>query len=154
MDQSNEPLGFFDLPRELRNIIYGDCGYYTLSEGSPTMDLVGVELTRHCVPNLRLVSRQCKAEFEEEMSRRDEEDSLSICFMNTPRKGSSTPVSRTFAAKGRRINHNLFGVCVIRPKGTSCTGLPPTFSKTVLLIRPIAQLRRVTLTCSTDRLNI
>lgn len=154
MDEIDKPLGSFDLPRELRDIIYRECGYYTLREGSPTLNLVEVELTKHCAPDLRLVSRQFKAEFEEEMSRGDGEDSLSICFMNTPRKGSPMPRSRTFAAKGRRINHNLFAVCVIRPKDTSYTGLPATFTHTVLFIRPIAQLRCLTLTCSTDRLNI
>lgn len=100
MDETDKPLGFFDLSRELRDMIYHECGYYTLREGSPTLNLVEVELTKHCSPDLRLVSRQFKAEFEEEMSRQDGEDSLSICFLNTPRKGSSTPVKKNVRRQG------------------------------------------------------
>ncbi|KAI7266523.1 hypothetical protein KC345_g8174 [Hortaea werneckii] len=53
MDENDKPLGFFDLPRELRNIVYRECGYYKLREGSPTLFLVEVELTKHCCPDLR-----------------------------------------------------------------------------------------------------
>lgn len=154
MDETDKPLGFFDLPRELRNMIYHECGYYTLREGSPTLNLVEVELTKHCSPDLRLVSRQFKAEFEEEMSRQDEEASLSICFMNTPKTACFGTVSDMYAATARRTSQNLFTVCIIRPKGASNTLPPPTFAQTVLSIRPNAQLRQLSLTCSINRANV
>ncbi|KAI7157710.1 hypothetical protein KC349_g5403 [Hortaea werneckii] len=154
MDETHKLPGFFNLPRELRNVIYRECGHYTLREGCPTLNLVEVELTKHCAPELRLVNRQFKAEFEEEMSRQDGEASLSICFMNTPKTACFRTVSDMYAATARRTSQNLFTVCIIRPEGTSNTLPPPTFAQTVLSIRPNAQLRQLSLTCSIDRANV
>ncbi|KAI6830236.1 hypothetical protein KC332_g3332 [Hortaea werneckii] len=154
MDERDKPLGFFDLPRELRNIIYQQCGHYKLREGSPTIDLVEVELTKHCCLDLRLVNWQFKSEFEEEMSRdrrRNEEASLSICIMNTPKAPGFRPVSNMFAATARGISHNLFAVSVIRVKRVPNGRPQPTFAQTILSILPSTQLQCLTLTCSIDR---
>ncbi|KAI7344304.1 hypothetical protein KC320_g8905 [Hortaea werneckii] len=149
MDEIDKPLGFFDLPRELRNIVYRECGYYTLREGSPTLNLVEVELTKHCSPDLRLVCREFKAEFEEEMSRRDGEDSLSICLLNPPERiGYKHPTVDLFAATAGLISRNLYAVRLSVPNWTSKMGLSSPLGRTVLPICPDVKLRHLTLACS------
>ncbi|KAI7508904.1 hypothetical protein KC347_g5743 [Hortaea werneckii] len=151
MDERDKPLGFFDLPRELRNIIYQEFGYFTLQEGSATLNRVEIELTKHCSPDLRLVSRQLKDEFEEAMSRRDGEDSLSICLLNPPaRIGWKHPTVDTFAATAGLISSKMYAVRVSVTNWTPKTGLSSTLARTVLPICPSVKLRHLTLGCSSN----